>query len=116
VSRNGGPRRARHLSIWTEPLAGAPRDGRDDVAVDTGELEDRAAMATLTHDLLGGLAVVRGVARLLLQDAELPADERRSLLTVLDRQVDLMEHTLSGVALERGWSADPFAVDGVSRG
>ena len=110
VSHNGRRRRARHLSVWTEPMADAPRPGDD---IDTADAE---AIGAATHELLGSLAVVRGVARLLLQDPHLAASERSSLLTVLDRQVDLMQSTLSGIALERsGWdSARPLALDDIS--
>lgn len=109
VKQNGGRRRARHLSVWTEPMADAARTHADAAAGDT----DADAIGAVTHELLSSLAVVRGVARLLLQDPHLATAERNSLLTVLDRQVDLMQHTLSGIAFERGrWrSAGPLALD-----
>jgi len=91
-------------------MADAPRPG------DEVDAADADAIGAVTYELLGSLGVVRGVARLLLQDPHLPAAERSSLLTVLDRQVDLLQQTLAGIALERsGWdSARSLTVDDVT--
>ena len=91
-------------------MAGPARPGEDADGDD-----DAREIAAVTHELLGSLAVVRGVARMLLQDPNLSAGERRTLLTVLDRQVDLMQATLACVALgEDGGSAGPLALDDIS--
>ncbi len=107
VSQSDRRSRRRHLSLWTEPLPDAARfdDERDD------------AVGTVTPELLSSLAVVRGVTRLLLQDPTLPAAERSTLLTVLDRQADLMQETLARIALDRGEgaSAGPLTLDDVAR-
>ncbi len=88
------PRRARrHLSVWNESRADA---GRTDPEA---ERRTHDAVASVTHELLGNLAVVRGVARLLLQDPTVATGDRSELLAVLDRQVDLMQRTLSGLTI-----------------
>lgn len=93
--------------------AARPADGDDH---DGGDAADAEAIGAITHELLGSLAVVRGVTRLLLQDPHLAAAERSNLLSVLDRQVELMQSTLSSVALERsGWdSARPLTLDDIT--
>lgn len=107
VSQSGRRSRPHHLSLWTDAL---PVPARPD---DNAE----GAVAALSHELLGSLAVVRGVARLLLHDPSLPAAERSTLLTILDRQADLMQQTLADIALERGDgpSAGPLALDDIAR-
>jgi hypothetical protein len=57
--------------------------------------EADATAAVMAHGLLGNLAVVRGVARLLTHDDGLAAGERARLLEMLDSQVDLMQGVLT---------------------
>lgn len=87
-ARNGAPR---HLSVWTGDTTGAPApDAQVHVEPDAD-----TATAVVAHGLLGNLAVVRGVARLLMGEPDLPEAERTKLLELLDGQVDLMQGVLA---------------------
>ena len=93
VSTSGAPTRAEQkaAAAWSRPSAP----------------DDDATTAVVAHGLLGNLAVIRGASRMLLSDMELPAAERRKLLTMLDTQVDLMQGVLTD--LVRGLPSQALA-------
>jgi hypothetical protein len=84
------PRAGRHLSVWTEPPFRA--SAKDDDA-------DRLP-AALTDEVLGSLAVVRGIASLLLEEATLSTAERDELLRTLDRQAGVLHDLVARVTVD----------------
>ena len=60
-----------------------------------GEPDADASTAVVAHGLLGNIAVIRGVARMLASEPELPRAERDKLIAILDTQVDLIQGVLA---------------------
>ena len=80
---------------------------RDDDVPSTGEPDADATTAVVAHGLLGNLAVIRGVARLLIGEHDMPEPDRSNLLEMLDSQVNLVQGVLTD--LIRGMPSNALA-------
>ena len=84
----------RSTSTVVSGITSSARDRAARAWAGVPEPDADASTAIVAHGLLGNIAVIRGVARMLASEPELPRAERDKLIVILDSQIDLIQGVL----------------------